>query len=256
MEPEISYFELQAHMGTTKHLGGLDSTRELISRCQVSADAGGLRVLDAGCGVGATACYLVKTYGCRVTGIDLRESMVERARERAQREGIGGRATFRTADVRDLPFEDESFDVVLCESVATFVEDKQQVVDELVRVVKAGGRVGLNEQVWLQPPTEEMRQFARHMWDITAEIPTQEDWERMLTVAGVGELDVRICRYDPRREASQVKRYRARELWLMFWRTAGLFVKSASFRAYMAKRERMPKGFFDHLAYVTVVGTR
>ena len=42
----------------------------------------------------------------------------------------------------------------------------------------------------------------------------------------------------------------------MFWRTAKLFVKSASFRAYMAKRERMPKGFFDHLAYVTIVGTR
>jgi arsenite methyltransferase len=243
MEPEISYFELQAYMGTTKHLGGLDSTRELISRCQISADT---RVLDAGCGVGATACYLVKTYGCRVAGVDLRESMVERARERAQREEVAGQANFRTADVRDL----------LCESVATFVEDKQQVVDELVRVVKAGGRVGLNEQIWLQPPTEEMRQFARKTWDITAEIPTQEDWERMLTVAGVGELDVRVCRYDPRREASQVKRYRARELWLMFWRTAGLFVKSASFRAYMAKRERVPKGFFDHLAYVTTVGTR
>ncbi len=253
MEPEFSYFELQAYMGTTKHLGGLDSTLELISRCQISADT---EVLDAGCGVGATACYLVQTYGCHVTGVDLRESMVERARERARQEGVTEKTTFRLADVQDLPFEDESFDVVLCESVATFVEDKQQVVDELVRVVRAGGRVGLNEQIWLQPPTEEMRQFARQTWDITAEIPTREDWERMLSVAGVGELDVRVCRYDPRREASQMKRYRARDMWQMFWRTTRLFVKSASFRAYMAKRKRMPKGFFDHLAYVTIAGTR
>ena len=253
MEPELSYFELQAYMGRTKHLGGLDSTLELLSRCQVSA---GMDVLDAGCGVGATACYLVKTYGCRVTGVDLRESMVERARERAQREGVSAQATFRRADVQDLPFEDESFDVVLCESVATFVEDKQQVVDELVRVVRAGGRVGLNEQIWLQPPTEEMRQFARQTWDISAEIPTKENWERMLTVAGVGELDVRVCRDEPRREASQMKRYRARGLWQMFWRTTKLFFGSSSFRAYMAERKRVPKGFFDHLAYVTIVGTR
>lgn len=253
MEPELSYFELQAYMGTTKHLGGLDSTLELISRCQVSADT---RVLDAGCGVGATTCHLVKTYGCRVVGIDLRESMVERARERAQREGVTGQATFRLADVQDLPFEDESFDVVLCESVATFVEDKQQVVDELVRVVRAGGCVGLNEQIWLEPPTEEMRQFARRTWDISAEIPTKQDWERMLSVAGVGELDVRVCRYDPRREASQMKRYRARELGQMFWRTARLFVQSASFRAYMAERRHVPEGLFDRLAYVTIVGTR
>jgi ubiquinone/menaquinone biosynthesis C-methylase UbiE len=199
---------------------------------------------------------LVKTYSCRVTGIDLRESMVERARERAQQEGVTGQATFRLADVLDLPFEDESFDVVLCESVATFVEDKQQVVDELVRVVRAGGRVGLNEQIWIQPPTEEMRRFARKTWDISAEMPTREDWERMLTVAGVGELDVQVCRYDPRREASQMKRYRGRDLWQMLWRTLKLFVQSASFRAYMAERKRLPKGLFEHLAYVTIVGTR
>jgi SAM-dependent methyltransferase len=164
--------------------------------------------------------------------------------------------TVRPADAQDLPFADETFDVVLCESVATFVEDRQQVADELVRVVKAGGCVGLNEEIWLQPPLEEMRRFARLTWDIPSDLPTQEDWERMLAVAGLGTLDVRVCRYDPRREASQVKRYRARDMFRMFWRSAAMLIKSAPFRAYMAARTRVPKGLFDRLGYVTIVGTR
>jgi ubiquinone/menaquinone biosynthesis C-methylase UbiE len=186
-----------------------------------------LAVLDVGCGVGATACYLAKEFGCRVTGVDLRESMVEAARERARREGVSEQVTVRPADAQDLPFADETFDVVLCESVATFVEDRQQVADELVRVVKAGGCVGLNEEIWLQPPLEEMRRFARLTWDIPSDLPT-----------------------------SQVKRYRARDMFRMFWRSAAMLIKSAPFRAYMAARKRVPKGLFDRLGYVTIVGTR
>ena len=70
-EVEISYFGLQAHMGTTKHMGGLATTQELAGLCHVGA---GTYVLDVGCGVGATACYLVKQYDCRVMGVDLREA--------------------------------------------------------------------------------------------------------------------------------------------------------------------------------------
>ena len=60
--PELSYFELQAYVGTTKHMGGLETTVELIDLCHIEA---GMVVLDVGCGAGATACYLAKTVGCK-----------------------------------------------------------------------------------------------------------------------------------------------------------------------------------------------
>lgn len=49
------YFELQASWGLTKHMGGYNGTRELAEACQIGR---GSYVLDVGCGVGITACFL------------------------------------------------------------------------------------------------------------------------------------------------------------------------------------------------------
>ena len=70
LESTPSYFELQAYVGTTKHMGGFETTKALIELCYINQDT---YVLDAGCGVGATACYLAKRYGCRVVGVDISE---------------------------------------------------------------------------------------------------------------------------------------------------------------------------------------
>ena len=50
-----------------------------------------------------------------------------------------------------LPFEVDWFDVVICESVLAFIEDKPQAIRECVRVVKPGGYVWLNESLWADP---------------------------------------------------------------------------------------------------------
>ena len=89
--PEATYFGIQAHVGITKHGGSLSATREFIQLCHIKTDS---LVLDVGCGVGATSCYLAKKIGCRVVGVDIREDLVARARERAQRETNGNRWSF------------------------------------------------------------------------------------------------------------------------------------------------------------------
>jgi arsenite methyltransferase len=252
-EPGISYFELQAYVGTTKHMGGLETTKELIELCHIGKDT---YALDVGCGAGATASYLAKAYGCRVVGVDLREAMVILSAERAQKQGVAGLVEFRVADVQDLPFDDATFDAVLCESVATFVEDKQRVVNELARVVKPGGYVGLNEELWLKPPTPEVAGRVREMWPIKPNVPTAEGWETLLTGAGLQDVIVRVYKVDARREATQVKRYTSGDMFRMFWRTLVLYVKSAEFRAYMKKQRRLPRGVFEYLGYVVLAGKR
>ena len=252
-QPEMSYFEIQAHMGTTKHLGGFDTTRELIGRCQIDGDD---YVLEVGCGVGATACYLAKHYGCRVMGVDLRESMIARANERAEREGVRDVVEFRVADAQSLPFDDGTFDVVFCESVATFIEDKQRVANELVRVTGPGGRVGLNEDVWLNPPPDGLAEQVKVLWDIEPDIPTAVDWLAWLGNAGLRDVEHTVYEFDTRREATQLKRYRFRDIFLMFYRTLLLLLRSAAFRAYMSGRKRAPKDLFKYFGYALFVGTR
>lgn len=253
-EPEISYFELQAYVGTTKHMGGFETTKELIELCRINEDT---YVLDVGCGVGATACYLAKRYGCEVKGVDVRESMVARSNERARREGVEGRVEFRVADAQNLPFEDALFDVVICESVATFVEDKQRVAAECARVTKPGGRVGFNEEIWIKtPPPEKIVEFVKHTWDIESDLPTLDVWVEMLQAAGLKDIAVRTYEFDARRESSQAKRYRLGDYWRMFYRTLRLYVKSSPLREYMKGRYRTPKDLFEYLGYGIFVGRR
>jgi SAM-dependent methyltransferase len=72
--------------------------------------------------------------------------MIDKAKERARRMGLEDRVEFRVADAFELPFDDDSFDVVILESVLTpLAGDKSKALGEMVRVVRPGGRIGTNE---------------------------------------------------------------------------------------------------------------
>lgn len=62
--PSSQYFNLQASWGMTKHMGGREATDMLVLACHINEHS---HVLDIGCGVGLTACYLPERYGCRLT---------------------------------------------------------------------------------------------------------------------------------------------------------------------------------------------
>jgi ubiquinone/menaquinone biosynthesis C-methylase UbiE len=90
--------------------------------------------------------------------------MIAKARERARRQGLSDKLEFRVADVFDLPYEDNWFDVVILESVLTPLPgDKTQALKEIVRVVRSGGKIGANEGV-VDPdtPSEIMALLAEH----------------------------------------------------------------------------------------------
>jgi len=251
--PEISYFGLQAYVGTTKHMGGFESTKALIELCHIGKDT---YVLEIGCGVGATACYLAKEYGCQVIGVDISKAMIARSNERAQRQGVADRVKFRDTDVQDLPFEDALFDVVIGESVLTFVHDKQRAVRECARVTKLGGYVALNEELWIETPSAQLVERVRQIWDIKPDIPTSGDWMGLLEGVGLKDIDVRTYKFDARREASQMKRYDFQDMWRMFYRSLYLYIKNPDFRKYMAERKRLPKDIFRYLGYAVFVGRK
>lgn len=252
-ELEPSYFELQAYMGTTKHMGGLKTSKELIELCHIDNDK---CLLDVGCGVGATPCYLAKRYGCRVVGVDISDRMIERANERAIREGVEDRVEFRVADAQNLPFEEATFDVVISESVITFIKDKGRAVSEYVRVTKPGGYVGLNEETWLKtPPPTELVEFVARTWG-GAKPETSDRWKELLEGSGLREIAVRTYEFNARKESSQVLRYTLKDLFRMFYRTLNLYIRSSAFRRYMKERQSLPKNIWEYLGYGIYVGRK
>jgi ubiquinone/menaquinone biosynthesis C-methylase UbiE len=100
----------------------------------------GYRLLDVGCGSGQLALIAAKD-GLEATGVDIASNLVERARARAQAEGL--RARFEEADAEALPFEDASFDVVASLIGAMFAPRPELVAKELLRVCTPGGTIAM-----------------------------------------------------------------------------------------------------------------
>ncbi len=108
---------------------------EQASRYLWAAQAASARaVLDAGCGTGY-GCRLLAEGGAReVIGVDLARAELEMARP-----GMPESVRLRTGDLRQLEFEDDSFELVVCFEVIEYVDDPLAVLAELVRVLAPGG---------------------------------------------------------------------------------------------------------------------
>ena len=194
-------------------------------------------------------------YDCRVVGVDLLEKMIESAREWAERRGATDRTEFRVADAQDLPFEDDRFDVLICESVNTFVPDLDQAAREYVRVVKPGGYVGLNEAVWVEVPPEAGSEV---MTALTGQrIRRSEEWMSMLDRAGLIDLVDRVYAVEMKKEA------RAQIGFLSFgdyMRILGRFLSTFLFDPNTRKLMRLalsePRAMFDYMGYGLFVGEK
>lgn len=113
------------------------SAREFYERLSV---APGCQLLDVACGSGQLALMAGKD-GIEVTGVDIAANLIERARARAQAEGLNAR--FEEADTEALPFEDASFDVVVSLIGAMFAPRPRLVGQELLRVCAPGGTIAM-----------------------------------------------------------------------------------------------------------------
>ncbi len=251
--PEETYFEFLATMGLTKHIGSMRATEELIELCRIGD---GAYILDVGCGVGATPCYLAKTYNCRVLGVDLLEKMVEQSRERARAMGVEERVEFRVADARDLPFENDLFDVVLVESVNVFFKDKHRAMAEYARVTKLGGYVGITEMTWLKTPLPETREY--YLKTVYADALEVNGWRELLESAGLKDVVANVYKVDmPAEGKGRIRRYGCREMFKVMFRVLFMFFKDPSSREFLKEvASSLPKDMLGDMGYGVYAGRK
>jgi SAM-dependent methyltransferase len=100
------------------------------------------QLLEVGSGSGGPALFTVAMTGCRVTGVDIHEAGVAAANDAARRRGLAERARFVCVDARGrLPFDDGSFDAVICVDAIDHIYERADVLREWHRLLRAGGRI-------------------------------------------------------------------------------------------------------------------
>jgi ubiquinone/menaquinone biosynthesis C-methylase UbiE len=126
------------------HVGGFEASVRL---AQLLCPSHRSYVLDVGSGLGGPSRYLAANYGCRVVGIDITKEYCGVASKLAKDMGLQDLVEYREGDARDLPFPDESFDLVWTQHASMNIAEKPDLYEGIFRVLKAGGRFAVHDVV-------------------------------------------------------------------------------------------------------------
>jgi SAM-dependent methyltransferase len=121
-------------------------------------------VVDVGCGAGIDSLIAAKKVGSegRVIGVDMTPAMLEKARRAAREMGLAN-VEFREGYAEALPVEDGWADVVISNGVLNLMPDKAAVLEEMSRVLKAGGRLQIGD-ILVQKPVPESAKRKIDLW--------------------------------------------------------------------------------------------
>ncbi|MGD1917662.1 MAG: methyltransferase domain-containing protein [Pleurocapsa sp.] len=100
-------------------------------------------IIDVGCGIGGSTLHLAQKFGCNATGITLSPVQASRAKESAKEAGLDSKSKvqFEVANALDMPFTDNTFDLVWSLESVEHMPDKDKFLDECYRVLKPGGKM-------------------------------------------------------------------------------------------------------------------
>lgn len=125
--------------------GGSSEVAQILAGRNVSA----CDVLDIGCGVGGVDLVLVRDHGARsVLGVDVQQSLLDVATKRALEAGLSEQVRYQCVSTGQLPFADESFDVVFSKDAILHVAEKPGLYAEAFRVLRPGGQLLVGD--WLR----------------------------------------------------------------------------------------------------------
>jgi tocopherol O-methyltransferase len=99
------------------------------------------RVVDVGCGIGGSSRHISRKFEADTQGITLSPYQAARGNELAIEQGLQDKCNFQVADALEMPFQDESFDLVWSLESGEHMPDKSQFVNELFRVCEPNGRI-------------------------------------------------------------------------------------------------------------------
>ncbi|MFC1791148.1 class I SAM-dependent methyltransferase [Gemmatimonadota bacterium] len=163
--------------------GGEDLYRQIARLTDLSPD---MEVLDVACGKGIGLEYFVREYGVHGTGVDEDPHLISLAEQHVREEGLATELGFQNASPGDLPFRDETFDVVMGEVGLAASAEPRTAIEELVRVTRPGGRLVLVQLVWKSAVEDSRKKILSDHLGARPLMGTE--LRKILLEAGVGDL--------------------------------------------------------------------
>ena len=108
-----------ARLGKTKlRPGGVEATGWLLEKANIKEDS---KVLEVACNMGTTMIQVAGKSGCNIVGVDMDDAAIEKAKENIRKNNLQNKLSVVKASAFELPFEDESFDVLVNEAMLTML---------------------------------------------------------------------------------------------------------------------------------------
>lgn len=148
-----------AKLGKSKlRPGGIEATNWLLAHGNINKNS---KVLEVACNRAKTMIKIHKEFGCEVTGIDLDDKFLEIANEAIKNKKLESKLNAIKGNAMELPFEDNTFDVVINEAMLTMLhaEEKQKALKEYFRVLKPGGILLTQDVVLRTNVSDEQKQL-------------------------------------------------------------------------------------------------
>ncbi len=149
-------------------------------------------VLDLGSGAGADVLISARRVGPtgRAIGLDMTDEMLDLARHNVEQAGLGN-VEFHKGYIEDIPLPDASVDVVISNCVLNLSGDKRQVLREVARVLRPGGRFAISDVVADEDMDDVTRADMQQWTGCIAGALTRQEFEQALTGAGLAGIEIR-----------------------------------------------------------------
>ncbi|WP_386692326.1 MULTISPECIES: class I SAM-dependent methyltransferase [unclassified Lonepinella] len=178
-----------ARLGKTRlRPGGKKATDWLIANGDFDASK---KVLEVACNMGTTAIGLAKQFGCHIEGVDLDEVALEKAKKNIAANGLQDKIHVQRANAMKLPFEDNTFDIVINEAMLTMlpVQAKIKAVEEYFRVLKPNGFLLTHDVMLTTTEAEPIIKQLREAINITVTPLTRDGWTQLFKDSGFRNVD-------------------------------------------------------------------
>ncbi|AOF52621.1 hypothetical protein BKG91_00620 [Rodentibacter caecimuris] len=178
-----------ARLGKTRlRPGGKKATDWLIGNGDFNQNK---KVLEVACNMGTTAIDLAKQFGCQIEGVDLDEEALEKAKANIVANNLQDKIHVQRANAMKLPFEDETFDIVINEAMLTMlpVEAKKKAIVEYFRVLKPGGFLLTHDVMLVGEDHQIILDNMRKAINVTVTPLTKEGWKGLFQESGFRNVD-------------------------------------------------------------------
>jgi len=169
--------------------GGTDEIDEVMK----GIDASGKSILDIGCGCGGAAIHLLKNHGAKsVLGIDTESLVIQRAEELAAKYDLSHLAQFHYVKPGPIDVPDDSVDIVFSKEVFLHIQNKDDLIEDIYRILKPGGLVVVSD--WMRiddnPPSIQMQEYIAAE-GLDMHMCSLKRYEQVLKNAGFTDINIK-----------------------------------------------------------------